>query len=171
MTTAYSHAEIERIEKENDRLRAKDAREKSTALEYTEKAVVILSAAAVGGGMGVYAAMQGATAENPVLVAGTVPLDAAVAGLGAIAVMATPVRGPSSSFMPAACGAGGAAVGLWSFRAGFQWQQARAGTAPAAPAATTQGYLGAGSMSSRFAAPSHGAYGVSDNPYVSRYAG
>jgi hypothetical protein len=171
----YTHSDVERLIHENSRLKSREAKEKSQAVEYTEKAVVGIAAAATGFALGVYNAQNGATAENPVQVGGQVPADALAAGLGAIAILATPTHGPSEKLMPLALGFGGAAIGIWGQRAGFQWQQARAGATPAA-GTTTAGSVGwgghgagHGGMMPRMAPP--GGYGGYRNAYVDQYAG
>jgi len=170
----YSHADFNRLAAENARLKNREAKEKSQAVEYTEKAIVGLSAAAVGFGLGVYEAQQGATAENPALLGGTVPVDDVAAGLGIAAILITPVKGSGANLMPVSLGAGAAAIGVWGHRQGYAWQQAR-GTAAAAPATTTSGpgALGwsHGGMDQRFAAPGPGQYGTLHNPYVDALGG
>lgn len=170
----YSTADYNRMAHEVARLKAREAKEKSQAVEYTEKAIVGVSAAAVGFGLGVFEAQQGATAENPYAIGGNVPIDTLAAGVGLAAILLTPTRGPSEKLMPVSLGAGAAAIGIWSHRAGYQWQQARAG-ATTAPTGTTggPGALGwsHGGMDMRFAAPGPGQYGTLRNPYVDAYAG
>jgi hypothetical protein len=166
----YSHADFNRLAAENAKLKNREAKEKSTAIEYSEKAIVGLSAGAVGFALGVYEAQNGATAESPALVGGTVPVDAVAAGLGLAAILATPVRGSGANLMPVSLGAGGAAIGVWAHRQGFAWQQARAGAAAPATTATSSGpgALGwsHGGMDQRFGAPGPGQYGTLHNPYV-----
>lgn len=163
----YSHADFQRLIHENSKLKAREAKEKSQAVEYTEKAVVGLSAAALGFGIGVLNAQNGGTAEAPYLLGGQVPVDTVAAGVGLAAILLTPTHGSSEKLMPLSLGAGAAAIGIWGQRAGFAWQQARAG-AVAAPATTTAGSVGWGgprSMHERFMAGS-GQYGPLHNPYV-----
>ena len=172
--TEYSQAhlrtELHDAQKEVGKLRAREAREKSTAVEYTEKAIVALSGAALGFGLGVVEAQQGATAENPYAVGGNVPLDTLAAGLGLLAILATPVRGQSEKFLPVSLGAGAAAIGIWGHRAGFAWQQARAGATP--PATSTTGApLMFGGMDARPFASGPGAYGGVPNAYIDAYGG
>lgn len=172
----YSHADFQRLAHENAKLKSREAKEKSQAVEYTEKAIVGVSAVALGFGMGVLNAQNGATAEAPFQLGGTVPIDTVAAGLGAIAILATPTHGPSEKLMPLSLGAGAAALGIWGQRTGFAWQQSRAGGA-AAPVATptASGTVGwGGGMSPRFQA-AHGQpgghYGGFRNAYVDQYAG
>lgn len=163
MAEGYSHADFNRLAHENARMRSREANEKSKAVEFTEKAVVGLSAAAVGFGLGAYEAQQGATAEAPYQIGGNVPVDALAAGLGAVAILATPVRGSSSKLLPVSLGAGSAAIGIWAHRAGFQWQQSRAGTSTTS---TTAGPLLFGGMHTRPFGHGPGIYGGIRNPYV-----
>jgi hypothetical protein len=164
----YSHADVERLIHENSKLKGREAREKSQAVEYTEKAVVALTAGAVGFGIGVVNAQNGATAETPYSLGGSIPIDAVAAGVGLVAILATPAQGKNASLMPVSLGLGGAGIGIWAQRAGYQWQQARAGTTTA-PATTTSGYVGwGGRMAPRMAQP--GIYGGVPNPYVQQYA-
>jgi hypothetical protein len=175
----YSREYVDKVIRERDRAEHKIEKEKSTAREFGEKAVVGLSALAVGFGLGVVEAQNSATAESPYLVGGNVPVDAVAAGLGAIALLAVPAKGPSSSALPVALGAGSAAIGIWGQRAGIAWQQARAGAAPGTtpaqlPAGSATPSSGAyvgyrGAMAPRIAP--HGQYGGAPNPYVRRYAG
>jgi hypothetical protein len=175
----YSHADFQRLAHENAKLKSREAKEKSQAVEYAEKAIVGVSAAALGFGIGVLNAQNGATAEAPYLLSGTVPIDTVAAGLGAIAILATPTHGPSEKLMPLSLGAGAAALGIWGQRTGYAWQQARAtaaGTAVATPAATpTSGaYVGfSGGMAPRFQANGQpgGHYGGFRNAYVDQYGG
>ena len=170
----YSHADFNRLAAENAKLKNREAKEKSTAIEYTEKAIVGLSAGAVGFALGVYEAQNGGTAEAPALLGGSVAVDAVAAGAGLAAILLTPVRGPGANLMPVSLGAGGAAVGIWAHRQGFAWQQARAGaTAPAGTTTSGPGALGwsHGGMDMRFAAPGPGQYGGLSNPYVDAIGG
>jgi len=162
----YSHADFNRLAAENARLKNREAKEKSQAVEYTEKAIVGVSAAALGFGLGVLEAQNGGTAENPYMIGGNIPVDTLAAGVGLVAIIATPTHGSSSSLMPVSLGAGSAAIGVWAHRAGYQWQQSRAGIAAAPAAATTAGYFGSGGMGSRYQAPYAGEYGAPMNPYV-----
>jgi len=173
----YSHADFQRLAHENAKLKSREAKEKSQAVEYTEKAIVGVSAVALGFGIGVINAQNGATAEAPFQLGGTVPIDTVAAGLGAIAILATPTHGPSEKLMPLSLGAGAAALGIWGQRTGYAWQQSRAGTAAAvAPATTTASGTvgwGGGGMSPRFQAQGQpgGHYGGFKNAYVDQYAG
>jgi hypothetical protein len=168
----YSHADFQRLAHENAKLKSREAKEKSQAVEYTEKAIVGLSAVALGFGIGALNAQNGATAEAPYQIGGTVPVDTVAAGLGALAILATPTHGPSEKLMPLSLGAGAGALAIWGQRTGFAWQQARAaGTAAAPPAAASSGaYVGwGGGMHPRFQA-GHGQpgghYGGFRNAYV-----
>lgn len=166
----HLRSELHAAQREVGKMKAREAREKSTAVEYTEKAIVALSGAALGFGLGVVEAQQGATAEAPYAIGGNVPVDTLAAGLGLLAILATPVRGPSEKLLPVSLGAGAAAIGIWGHRAGFAWQQARAGTA--APATTSTGApLMFGGMGARPFASGAGQYGGSHNPYVDAYGG
>ena len=172
--TTYSEGhlrtELHAAQREVSKLHAREAREKSTAVEYTEKAIVALSGAALGFGLGVYEAQQGGTAENPYAIGGNVPVDTLAAGLGLLAILATPVRGASEKFLPVSLGAGAAAIGIWGQRAGYQWQQARAGAAPTTtPMTSTGAPLMFGGMGARPFAPGPGQYGAMHNPYVEAY--
>jgi hypothetical protein len=167
----YSHADFQRLAHENAKLKSREAKEKSQAVEYTEKAIVGVSAVALGFGLGVLNAQNGATAEAPYQLGGTVPVDTVAAGLGALAILATPTHGPSEKLMPLSLGAGAAALGIWGQRTGFAWQQSRAGATPATP--TAAGVVGwGGGMHPRFAAD-HGQpgghYGGFRNAYVDQY--
>jgi hypothetical protein len=164
----FSNTEVHKIIKERDRAEGKLAKEKSTAEEYTAKAVVGLAAVATGFGIGVLNAQNGGTAESPYLLGGTVAIDAVAAGLGAVAILATPTRGQGEKFMPLSLGFGAAAIGIWGQRAGYQWQQSR-GTTSTTSTATSSGPLPWGSMHTRMAAG--GVYGGGPNPYVSAFAG
>jgi hypothetical protein len=163
--TDFSNADVHKIIRERDRAEGKLAREKSTAEEYTAKALVGVAAGATGFALGVLNAQQGATLEAPYAVGGTIPIDAVAAGLGVVAILATPTRGKGEEFMPLALGFGGAGIGCWAQRAGYQWQQARAG-ATTTPTTTTAGFWG---MRGRIAPGGH--YGAGRNPYVAAYAG
>jgi len=160
--TDFSNADVHKIIRERDRAEGKLAREKSTAEEYTAKALVGVAAGATGFALGVLNAQQGATLEAPYAVGGTIPIDALAGGLGAVAILATPTRGKGEDLMPLALGFGGAGIGCWAQRAGFQWQQARAG----ASTTSTAGFWG---MRGRIAPGGH--YGAARNPYVAAYAG
>jgi len=163
--------EFHRIVKERDRAEGKLAKEKSTAEEFAAKAMVGGAAALTGFGLGVLNAQQSATLEAPYQVGGQVPVDALAAGLGAVAILATPTTGANEKFMPVALGFGAAGIGIWAQRAGFAWEQARMGTAPAAtttPASTTTAGSWPGhSLGGRYAPP--GVYGGGSNPYVHAY--
>ena len=166
----YSHADFQRLAHENAKLRSREAKEKSQAVEYTEKAIVGVSAAALGFGIGVLNQQNGATAEAPYQLGGTVPIDTVAAGLGAIAILATPTHGPSEKLMPLSLGAGAGAIAIWAQRTGAAWQAARA-TASTTPATTsTSGSVGwGGGMHPRFQAAngmSGGHYGGFRNAYV-----
>jgi len=160
----FSNADVHRIIRERDRAEGKLAREKSTAEEYAAKGMVAAAAGATGFALGYVNASQGATLEAPYSVGGTVPVDSLAAGLGVVAILATPTKGSGAELMPLSLGFGGAGIGIWAQRAGFQWQQARAGTAPAT--STTAGFWG---MRPRVNAG--GQYGPRQNPYVNAYAG
>ena len=167
--SGYQQADFQNLARENARLKARESREKSQAVEYTEKAIVGVSAVALGFGMGVLNAQNGATSEAPYQLGGTVPIDAVAAGLGAIAILATPTHGPSEKMMPLALGAGSAALGIWGLRTGAAWQAARSSTTTT-PAVTTSGW--SGGMSPRFqSGGSGGHYGGYRNAYVDQYAG
>ena len=168
----YSHADFQRLAHENAKLKSREAKEKSQAVEYTEKAIVAVSAVALGFGIGALNAQNGATAEAPYQIGGTVPVDTVAAGLGALAILATPTHGPSEKLMPLSLGAGAGALAIWGQRTGFAWQQARAAatTTTTTPAATTtSGQVGwGGGMHPRFAAGgvAGGHYGGFRNAYV-----
>ena len=170
----YSHADFQRLAHENAKLRSREAKEKSQAVEYTEKAIVGVSAVALGFGIGVLNAQNGATAEAPFQLGGTVPIDTVAAGLGAIAILATPTHGPSEKLMPLSLGAGAGALAIWGQRTGFAWQQARAGAAAAPAATTTSGVVGWGGGMAPRPLAGHGQpgghYGGFRNPYVDQYA-
>lgn len=175
----FQRSDFQRLAHENAKLRSREAKEKSQAVEYTEKAIVGVSAVALGFGMGVLNAQNGATAEAPYQVGGSlgtgVAIDSLAAGLGAIAILAMPTHGPSVAALPVALGAGAGALAIWGLRTGQAWQQARAtGTTTAAPAATTTAGAfvgwGGGGMGPRPLGHGAGHYGGHRNAYVDEYS-
>lgn len=158
-----------------ERAQREIAKQKSTAREFTEKAVVILSAAAVGAGIGYVNAANGATAETPYMIGATagsttglssgVGVDLVAAGAGVAAILACPANGKSSELMPAALGAGAAAIGIAAQRQAYAWELTRSQAVGSGSTATSQGW--GGSMNGRMAPP--GVYGNAA-PYVGAYA-